>query len=119
MIEKIRLHSAGNLWPDLHENLGQGSDLACLDFLHVNYDDLKVRVLAGDSDEDILHWCQERTRPLNETDKRVWNFYITKLGWNDHVTAMLTKRKSEGGLADRDDIQTMAHFIDVDEGRLV
>jgi hypothetical protein len=41
-----------------------------------------------------------------------------KLGWNDHLSAILTKRKADGGLSDRDDIQTIAHYIDVDEGRL-
>ena len=41
-----------------------------------------------------------------------------KLGINDHITAILAKRKADGGLGDRDDIQTIAHYIDVDEGRL-
>jgi gluconokinase len=41
-----------------------------------------------------------------------------KLGWNDQLTPILAKRKADGGLSDRDDIQTIAHYIDVDEGRL-
>jgi hypothetical protein len=62
-------------------------------------------------------WCEEHGRSLNETDKRVWNYYTAKLGWNDHITEILAKRKADAGLADRDDIQTIAHYIDVDEGR--
>ena len=54
---------------------------------------------------------------LNATDKLVWNHYVTTLGWNDHISAILVKRKAESGLAHRDDIQTIAHYIDVDEGR--
>lgn len=117
MLGKIRLHAAGKLWEDLHENLGKGSDGACTSFLHVNYDDLKTRVLEGGSDEDILHWCQVHGRQLNDTDKLVWNYYMQKLGINDHVTANVAKRKAASGLSDRDDIQTIAHYIDVDEGR--
>ena len=118
MLGKIRLHAAGKLWEDLHANLGKGSDGACVDFLHISYDALVARVLQGGSDGDILQWCQEHGRPLNDTDKLVWNYYTMKLGWNDHITAILAKRKADGGMGDRDDIQTIAHYIDVDEGRL-
>ena len=52
MVAKIRLHASGKLWEDLHANLGKGSDGACVEFLHVNYDDLKARVLQGGSDEE-------------------------------------------------------------------
>lgn len=117
MVGKIRLHAAGRLWEDLHANLGIGSDAACVEFLHVGYEALRARVLEGGSDEEILAWCEEHGRPLNATDKRVWNYYTTKLGWNDHITEILAKRKADAGLADRDDIQTIAHYIDVDEGR--
>ncbi len=118
MLGKIRLHAAGKLWEDLHANLGKGSDGALLDFLHVNYDDLKARVVQGGSDEEILLWCQERSRTLNDNEKLIWNHYVKTLGINDHITAILAKRKADGGLGARDDIQTIAHYIDVDEGRL-
>ena len=118
MLGKIRLHAAGRLWEDLHANLGKGSDAACVGFLHVSYEELKARVLQGGTDEEILHWCQVHGRPLNDTDKLVWNYYILKLGINDHITATLAKRKADGGLGDRDDIQTITTYIDVDEGRL-
>jgi hypothetical protein len=118
MIGKIRLHAAGKLWQDLHANLGKGSDAALTAFLRIDYDALKTRVSAGDSDEEILMWCQEQTRALIDADKLIWNHYVKTLGWNDHITAILEKRKADAGLADRDDIQTIAHYIDVDEGRL-
>lgn len=117
MLGKIRLHAAGMLWEELHGNLGKGSDGALVEFLHINYDELKARVLQGGTDEEILQWCEAQTRALNDTDKLVWNNYTTKLGWNDHITAILAKRKADGGLGERDDIQTIAHYIDVDEGR--
>lgn len=119
MLGKIRLHQAGFLWEDLHGNMGKGSDAACSSFFHVDYETLKSRVLEGGSDEEILTWCMEHGRVLNETDKLVWNHYVQKLGWNDHITAILAKRKADGGWGDRDDIQTIAQYIDLDEGRLV
>jgi hypothetical protein len=114
---KIRLHAGGRLWPELHDNLGKGMDGWCCGFLHVDYDQLKARVLAGGTDEEILQWCQEHGRPLNDTDRTVWNSFAAKLGWNDRVSPLLAKRKGELGIADRDDVQTMAAFIDIDEGR--
>lgn len=117
MTAKIRLHASGRLWEELHANLGTGSDAACSAFLHVDYGALKDRVLEGGDDEEILHWCEERGRVLNDIDRLVWNHYVTKLGWNDHISEILARRKAEAGLAGRDDIQTIAHFIDVDEGR--
>jgi hypothetical protein len=44
---------------------------------------------------------------------------MRKLGWNDEVSETLKRRKREGGLEDRADIQTMFQFIDADEGRVV
>lgn len=118
MTGKIRLHAAGRLWSELHANLGKSSDAALTDFLHVGYGDLKARVLQGGDDDEILRWCQQQGRVLNDNEKLVWNHFVTTLGWNDHITAILAKRKTEGGLGGRDDIQTISHYIDVDEGRL-
>lgn len=117
MLAKIRLHAKGQLWKELHENLGKGSDAMCCGYLHVAYEDLKARVLEGGTDEEIMQWCQEHGRPLNTTDKLVWNHYYNKLGMNDDVTPRLAQRKAESGLGNRGDILTMAHYIDVDEGR--
>jgi gluconokinase len=117
MLAKIRLHAEDRLWVELRDNLGKGVDGWCTGFLHVLYESLKTRVLEGGTDEEILHWCEANGRKLNDTDKLVWKHFVTKLGWNDMVSPMLAKRKAENGLTDRDDIATIGHFIDVDEGR--
>ena len=117
MLAKIRLHARNQLWPDLHANLGIANDGTCCAFLHVSHADLTARVLQGGTDEEVLDWCEKHGRPLNETDKHVWNEYYRKLAWNDELSPRLASRKSESGLADRDDIITMPHYIDVDEGR--
>jgi hypothetical protein len=46
----------------------------------VNYADLRERVLQGGSDEEILEWCFEKGRRLNEGDIVVWNGFASKLG---------------------------------------
>ncbi len=116
-LDKIRLHAKGELRPDFHAHMGIRGDGWCCDFLHVNYTDLKARVLAGDTDEQIFAWCQQNGRPLNDTDLLVWNAYVSKLGWNDFATPNLARNKKENGLAHRDDIITMLDFWEVDEGR--
>jgi hypothetical protein len=63
-----------------------------LQFLRVNYADLRERVLQGGTDEEILEWCFEKGRPLNEGDL-IWNGFASKLGWNDFATPMLERQK--------------------------
>ncbi|MDB6033303.1 MAG: hypothetical protein JWM16_3641 [Verrucomicrobiales bacterium] len=117
MVSKIRLYASGELRPDFHQNLGKGADGWCIGFLRVNYEELRNRVLAGGTDEEILQWCFEKGRSLSEIDLMVWNSFISKLGWKDLATPRLEKYKQESGLAERKDIMTMPEFFEVDEGR--
>ena len=89
----------------------------CLNFLRVNYDELRERVLQGGSDEEILEWCYEKGRRLNEGDLMVWNEFMTKFGWNDFRTPVLNEMKQKLGIADRDDIKTIGDVIDFEEKR--
>ncbi len=54
MLDKIRIHAAGEL-PELYlKHLGIDFDGRCLNFLQVKYEDVKALVLKGETDEDIL-----------------------------------------------------------------
>lgn len=119
MIDKIRLHASGQLPGDYHQNLGRGrtADSACCNFLRVNYVDLAERVKQGGSDEQILEWCYEKGRRLNEGDLLVWNEFMRKFGWNDFATPTLDEQKQKLGLTDRADIQTMGQLFEIEEGR--
>jgi hypothetical protein len=119
MLDKIRLHARGELGEDYHANLGhrKAADGACCNFLRVNYDDLRERVLQGGTDPEILEWCFEKGRRLNEGDIMVWNAFNSKLGWNDFATPTLKKLKQRHGIIDQTDIVTIADLIDFDEGR--
>ena len=118
MLDKIRLHARGELPEEYRPNLGKGFDSKCVDFLRIDYATLAERVKEGGSDEEILAWCFERGRKPNEREMHFWNEFMRKCGWNDEISETLIRRKKEGGLAERADIETMFQFIDADEGRL-
>ena len=118
MVEKIRLMAAGELHPDLHANLGKGFDERCVDFLGVNYDALRAKVLEGLDDAQALEWCFKNGKHPSENEIEIWNSFMCKRGWNDEVAEILARRKKESGFEARDDIRTMFEYIDADEGRL-
>jgi hypothetical protein len=119
MLDKIRLHEKGELPAEYHQNFGapRSADGACTNFLRVHHRDLRERVRQGGTDEEILEWCFKNGRELNEGDLRVWNSFVSKLGWNDFASETLKEQKEKAGLADRDDIQTVGRLMDIEEGR--
>ena len=119
MLDKIRLFARGELHSDYHANLGHRkvADGVMCNFLRVNYDELRQRVLEGGGDEEILEWCYQKGRRLNEGDLLVWNNFSRKFGWNDFATPTLVRRKKALGISDRADIQTMGDLFDFEEGR--
>jgi gluconokinase len=117
MLDKIRQQAAGTLREDFLENLGAGFDGRCTNLLRVSYAGLTARVLQGGSDEEILKWCFETGRELNEGDIFVWNNYLKKVGWKDAASEILIRRKKESGLEGRDEIETMLEYFEYDESR--
>jgi gluconokinase len=120
MLDKIRLYAKGGLREDCHETMGAAprrADWYCCQFLRVEYDALKKRVLEGGTDEEILEWCFASGRRLDEVDLMIWNDFIRKRGWNDSATVRLVAWKEESGHADRADIMTIPDYTDVLEGR--
>src|SRR2546423_1965280 len=114
MLDKIRLYAEGKLSEDYQANLGkiQAADGACCNFLRVNYDELRARVLKGGSDEEILEWCYDNGRRLNEGDLVIWNGFVSKLGWKDFATPRLQHGKERLGISPRNDIETTGDLID-------
>ncbi len=118
MLDKIRLHATGRLPPgDYAPNLGKGFDGRCCNFLRVNYDELKTRVLAGDLDDtQLLAWCHERGGARTDEECEVWNGFMTKRGWRDGAAETLAKRIKESALEGQP-VLTMFDYLDYDEGR--
>jgi Domain of unknown function (DUF5069) len=119
MLDKIWLHARGGLHEDYHKNLGavKAADGACCNFLRVHYRDLRERVLQGGSDDEILEWCFEKGRRLNEGDIVVWNGFASKLGWRDFMTPRFQELKKAQGVTDREDIACVPDLMDFEEGR--
>ena len=121
MLDKIRLHAAGQLPPDYVVNLGDTKpgmfDTRCSSFLRVRFAELQARVLAGGlTDEQLLAWCHERGGPRTDEDCLVWNHFMMKRGWRDDANPRLRQRIAEGGFESKP-IMTMFDYIDFDEGR--
>jgi Domain of unknown function (DUF5069) len=119
LVDKIRLHAAGELGEDYIPNLGKAFDDRCCKLLNISYETLAAEVRKGLSDEQAWDWAVANGKAPDEEQIEVWNGFMTKRGWQDEVTETLIRRKSEGGFAHREDIQTMFDYIDADEGRPV
>ena len=117
MLDKIRAHGKGELPEEYQPNLGKGFDRNCLDLLQIDYGELTERMKEGETDEKILDWCFAEGRRPGNTEIHVWNEFMRKRGWNDELSATLTRRKEEAGMTGRSEVRTMFDFIDADEGR--
>jgi len=116
LLDKIRLHAAGQLPADYHANLGIGFDARACTFLRVAYADLTARTLAGGRDEEILAWCFERGGARTEDECLAWNSFMMKRGWRDEAAETLQKRIKAFGLEDKP-IETFFDLNEYDEGR--
>ena len=120
MLDKVRLHAAGNLpegWQAMRGSAMKGSfDWRCCKFLHIDYAALEAETLKGGGDEELLAWVFANGRQPDEEEIEVWNAFMTKRGWRDAGTQRLNERLAEIGLPPGT-VQTMFEFIDLDEGR--
>jgi len=116
MADKIRLHDAGRLPADYHAPLGQGFDGRTLRFLGIEYAALQAEVRAGKGDEELFSWaCAAGRRPSTE-ELRIYNGFLSKLGWRDGRHEALVQRLRDGGFPP-DAAATHFDFIELDEGR--
>jgi gluconokinase len=119
MVDKIRLHAAGELAEDCIPNLGKGFDDRCCKFLEIDYAGLVSAVGSTLSTEEAWNWVIQHGKAPSGEQIEVWSSFMSKRGWRDEVNEILIRRKKESGFEDRDDIQTMFDYIDADEGRPV
>lgn len=120
MIDKIRLHLAGQLPEDFHRNYGLslGLDGQLCGFLGVAFADVEARVRTGGTDDEIAEWIFAHGLRPNRTQAMVWNEHSRKLGWNDRVAAYLRQIKQDAGLA-AVAAHTSFDLIEYSEGREV
>jgi len=120
MLDKIRLQLRGELPEEYRPNFGLsvGLDGTLCGVLGIEHADLIERVRAGGADEEILEWCYARGTRLNAVQKRVWNEYARKLGWNDRASSFLDRvRAEDGSAAETAHLLTAFELMDHREGR--
>ncbi len=119
MLDKIRLYLKGELPEEYQPNFGLavGLDGQCCGFLGVTHEQVIEKVREGWSDEDVFAWCCDAGLNPSKVQKRVWNEYARKLGWNDAISRYREAQKAESGWAERPDLETMFDVIDAQEGR--
>ncbi|HJT19791.1 MAG TPA: DUF5069 domain-containing protein [Nitrospira sp.] len=74
LIDKVRLHSRGQLPSEYVENL-LGADPTTLDgrfliFTRLDAEELRSKILSVDSDEKVLDWVERQALPRSPTQKR-------------------------------------------------
>lgn len=120
MLDKIRLHAAGQLPAAYQANLGDSQtyvlDGRCCRFLGLRYADLKERTLAGGTDEEILAWARAQGTARTDEDCHIWNRFILKLGWRDERSAVLKQLVEDRGLTSWP-IETIVDQVEYEEGR--
>ena len=120
MLDKIRLHAAGQLPAEYVVNLGDeifyALDGRCCRFLGIRYTDLRDRTLAGGTDEESLAWAHAHGTARTDEECHVWNRFILKLGWRDERSVVLPQRIRDSGLTGQP-IETIVDHIEFDEGR--
>ena len=115
MLDKIRLHAAGEL-PDDY-NLGSGHDARMCRFLHIDYAAVSARARVETDDAVVLEWCFAQGRRPSDDDILYFNAFMTKRGWRDDYTEKLAAAKARRNWSDRADLQTSFDLQDAEEGR--
>ncbi len=120
MLDKIRLHAAGELPEDYHDYLGDDQfytlDGRCCRFLKIRYADLRSRTLEGGTDEAILAWAEDQGESRSDEECHMWNRFILKLGWRDERSHLLPDRIRDSGLVGKP-VETLVDHIEFDEVR--
>jgi gluconokinase len=120
MLDKIRLHAAGQLPADYVKNVGDAQFLTldgrCCRFLGVPHGAVRERTLQGGTDAEILAWVEARGTVRTDEECHMFNRFILKLGWRDERSAVLPQRIIDSGLAGKP-IETLVDHIEYDEGR--
>jgi hypothetical protein len=118
MCSKIRVHATGQLPKDYQALLGQGFDGRTCRYLSVSYAEVQARVLAGETDEQVLEWCQKTGRRLTPEQVLIYNSFMSKRGWRDDETdGFIPEMIQEYGLKNDGSLITDFDLIEMDEGR--
>ena len=117
-VDKIRLHLAGRLHPDYRENFTKGFDGSWLKAAGVAAEPFIAVVKASLTDGEVCDWVRQNVRKTDAEKAAFRDFVLNRGTEDDALRARLKQRKTEAGLAHRDEIKTFVDFIDADEKRI-
>jgi len=118
-VDKIRLHLAGKLHPDYHENLGKGFDGMWLKAASVTHEQMVAVVKASVTDGEVCDWVRQNVKKT-AVEKAAHREAMLGRPPADDAAAQerLQMRKEQSGLAHRADLKTFVDYIDADEKRI-
>jgi hypothetical protein len=117
-VDKIRLHLAGKLHADYHENFTKGFDGAWLKAAGVSAEQFIEVVKKSVTDGEVADWVSRNVK-RSDAEKAAHRDHVLNRGAEGgEITERLKMRKEQAGLGHRDDIKTFVDFIDADEMRI-
>jgi hypothetical protein len=122
-IDKIRMRHAGLIQD--YNYITVGFDKYLIDFLQIDPQAFERRVLAGETDEELLEWIRHHGRQVTEPEIREWSEALLARSPSDEAARRRFQgrldeiAKKRGVQADNlPRVTTWADVIEVDEGRL-
>jgi hypothetical protein len=122
-IDKIRLRNAGKIQD--YNYITVGFDKYLIDFLQIDPKSFEQRVLAGETDEQLLAWVVLHGKPLTPEEIAQWSQGLLDSGPKDDAA----RQRFQGRLQDiatkrgvpvasLPPVQTWVNVIELDEERL-
>lgn len=118
-VDKIRLHLAGKLHADYHDNLGKGFDGVWLKAAGVTHEQFVAVVQGSTIDGQVCDWVRLNV-VKDASEKTAHADYVLNhpRATDEAGRARLQMRKEQSGLAGRTDVNTFVDYIDADEKRI-
>jgi hypothetical protein len=118
-IDKIRLHLAGKLHADYHENLGKAFDGTWLKAAGVTHEQFLTVVKNSITDGQVCDWVKQNVKRTAAEKDAHWQDILSRpLASDPSAVARLKMRKEQAGIAHRDDIRCFVDMLDADEKRI-
>jgi hypothetical protein len=118
-VDKIRLHLAGKLHLDYHDNLGKGFDSAWLKAAEVTHEQMVEAVKNSIIDGQVCDWVRLNVKVPDSAKESHREHVLNHPRASDEgAVARLQMRKEQGGLGHRKELTTFIDYIDADEKRI-
>lgn len=122
-IDKIRLRSQGKIQD--YNYITVGFDKYLIDFLQIDPKAFEQRVLAGETDEELLVWVKTNSRKPSDQEIAQWSQGLLSSGPKDDAARQRFQGRLQEVAAKRGvpvsafpPVSTWVDVIELDEGRL-